>query len=404
MQGIRARFREMSFSLTELSGGLGDLGLYIPLTLSLVSICGMEAGALLFFTGVVQIAGGFAFGQPFPVQPMKAIATIAIAEALSPGTIAAAGFLIGLVFLLLSALNLIGPLDRTIPRPVVRGIQLGVGLKLALKGVTVILALSWWNGYDNRLLALAAATVIISTSYLKRFPTALALLVGGFALLLCFGQRGLSWFSAITWGWSGPAVIWPSADEWVSGAIYAALPQIPLTLLNSVLATAALSADYFSDRSAKVRPIATSVGLINVTGCFLGAMPMCHGSGGLAAHLRFGARTGGSVVMLGAIMIVIALAFGNSAHHLMAFFPAGLLGTFLVFSGVELATPARRCKTAHAFTSALVTAVGIVAVNTFVGFVLGLVFSWCAPAPISSVEHEAIKSKAPEHSRFPQHQ
>ena len=64
------------------------------------------------------------------------------------------------------------------------------------------------------------------------------------------------------------------------------LPQLPLTLLNSIVAVCQLSADKFPERPASPRRVAVSVGIMNLIGPWLGALPCCHGAGGLAAQVR----------------------------------------------------------------------------------------------------------------------
>jgi len=142
--------------------------------------------------------------------------------------------------------------------------------------------------------------------------------------------------------------------------------------LNSVIAVCALSAELYPGRGVATRSMAVSVGLMNVLGCWFGAMPMCHGSGGLAGQHRFGGRTGGSVVILGAIKIAIAVLFGSSAAVLMAAYPTSILGVLLCFAGAELALPARSSVDRDDFFLAVLTAGGCLGFNTAVGFGLGM--------------------------------
>ena len=100
-------------------------------------------------------------------------------------------------------------------------------------------------------------------------------------------------------------------------------------------------------------------------------MPACHGAGGLAAQFRFGARTGGSVVILGVVKIVLALAFGGSLLLWLQAYPQSVLGVLLLFSGLELAMVCRDQRTRAEFFVMLVTAAACMAVNTGVGFVVG---------------------------------
>jgi hypothetical protein len=358
----------MRFGLPELSGGLGDLGTFVPLTASLIIVCGMEGGSVLFFAGLLNVLVGLAFNQPIPVQPMKAIAAVAIAEGLAPGEIAAAGFLSGAVLLALVFTGLVTVAERWIPRPVVRGIQLGVGLKLAATGVTMALAGGWW-ALDGRILALAAAVLVLLTARAPRFPSALILLVAGVVLI---PLEGLDTLAGVSLGWSGPSWIWPSFEQWELGLTRGALPQLPLTLLNSVIAVCALSGDLFPGRAIGTRPMAISVAAMNLGTCLFGAMPSCHGSGGLAGQHRFGARTGGSMVVLGLSKMGLGILFGSAVGVVLGAFPSSLLGVLLAFAGLELGLAAREESSRNAFFVVVATAVGILAVNAAAGFLLGL--------------------------------
>jgi MFS superfamily sulfate permease-like transporter len=266
----------------------------------------MEGGSVLFFAGLANVLVGLAFNQPIPVQPMKAIAAVAIAEGLAPGEIAASGFLTGVIMLVLVLTGLVTAAERWIPRPVVRGIQLGVGLKLAAKGVTMALAGGWWE-LDGCLLALAAALLVLATARSPRFPSALILLVAGIVLI---PLERLDVLAEASLGWAGPVWIWPGLEQWHLGLTRLALPQLPLTLLNSVIAVCALSSDLFPGRGVPTRSMAISVAVMNLGTCLFGAMPSCHGSGGLAGQHRFGARTGGSMVVLGLCKMGLGILFG----------------------------------------------------------------------------------------------
>ena len=369
---MRERFQRMRFNLEEVSGSLGDLGTFIPLTVSMIAVSGLDAGTVLVFAGIFNVLTGFVFNQPIPVQPMKAIAAVAIAEQLAPGEIAASGFVAGAIILVLVVTGLVTWAEKIIPRPVVRGIQLGVGLKLAAKGLSMVVGLGWF-GLDSRLLAVGAAVIILISNRFKRFPAALVVFTAGL-VFVAIGHADV--LQGASLGWAGPKLILPSWIQWKSGILLGTLPQLPLTLLNSVIAVCALSGDLYPGKGIGTRPMAVSVGLMNLGACLFGAMPACHGSGGLAGQHRFGARTGGSVVILGSTKIIIGAAFGTAAMAVFAVYPAAILGVLLVFAGVELATPARDCAERDAFFVAAATAGGILAANTMVGFVLGL----CAAA------------------------
>ena len=125
--------------LSEASGAMGDLGTFLPLTLGLVAAVGLDFGTTLLFTGMYNIVSGLAFGVPMPVQPMKTIAAIAVASSSSSSPVTleevmAAGMFVSAVVLLLGLTRLVDVVNAAVPRCVVAGLQLGVGLKLAASG------------------------------------------------------------------------------------------------------------------------------------------------------------------------------------------------------------------------------------------------------------------------------
>jgi MFS superfamily sulfate permease-like transporter len=108
----------------ELSGMLGDLGLYIPLVLALSVSGQVSLGATLIFSGLSNIITGFTFSIPMCVQPMKSIAAIALSDNLTTPQIMASGILTGAIVCALGLTNLITVVNRFIPSSVVRGLQL----------------------------------------------------------------------------------------------------------------------------------------------------------------------------------------------------------------------------------------------------------------------------------------
>jgi MFS superfamily sulfate permease-like transporter len=116
-----------------------------------------------------------------------------------------------------------------------------------------------------------------------------------------------------------------------------------LTLLNSVFAVSFLANRLFPGNGTRSTPrkIAVSVGLMNLVACPFGGMPVCHGSGGLAAQHAFGARTGWSMIILGAVKLATGLWFGALALAWMQAFPHTVLGVFLLLAGVALARASR---------------------------------------------------------------
>ncbi len=360
------REQPLRFNLRELSGSLGDLGTFLPLSTAMALICGMDIGLIFIFAGLMNITTGIWFRQPVPVQPMKAIAAVAIAESLGAGAIASAGMITGLAVMVLTFGGGVDWVARTIPKPVVRGIQAGVGVKLAWKGFQWLGALpvfAWDSWLIAAVVGLAAALWVS-----RQQPVLLYVFIAGF-VLVGFQQKDVSPVQSFTW----PRFhfVMPTPDEWWTGLTRGALAQLPLTLLNSVIAVCALSHDYFPGRGIPPRRMAASVGLMNLCCVPLGGMPMCHGAGGLAAQYRFGARTGGSVVMLGTMKIVVGLLLGGTLLATLRHYPVSILAIMVISAGFTLARAAKDCMSGRSRIIVVAMVVGIVTCSTLAGFLLG---------------------------------
>ena len=363
--------RNLFFSNGDINGSLGDMGTFIPLAVGLVSRCGFNLGHILLFAGGANIAGGLLFGLPMPVQPMKAIASIAIAEGMKADTIMAAGITSGLVLLFLSLTGLFGYFYRIVPKTLIRGLQLAIGLKLMLGGLDMIKTSGLNLELNSIYISLACFIVITVSLSNKNIPGVMILFLAGVLIALYSIPESEA---ALSFGSSLPTLRIPELRELTDGFIRAAMPQIPLTVLNSV-AVSALSVDLFPNRPLAPRAVALNVSVMNLIGCLFGGMPMCNGAGGLASQYKFGARSGGSVVFLGLIMILAALALGNSLLALFAAFPTSVLGVLLVFSGLELAIVCRDQSSAKARTTVILTAAICVTINTAIGFAAGWIIA-----------------------------
>jgi MFS superfamily sulfate permease-like transporter len=74
---------------------------------------------------------------------------------------------------------------------------------------------------------------------------------------------------------------------------------------------------------------------MNIGASAIGGVPMCHGAGDMAGHIRFGATTGGAPFILGAVLVALALFFGGSIATLLNLFPPALLGVILFLTGTQ---------------------------------------------------------------------
>jgi MFS superfamily sulfate permease-like transporter len=349
------------------------MGTFIPLLVGMSITNGLDFASALLFAGLFNIITGFMFSIPMAVQPMKAIAAVAISENLTVPQILAAGVWTSAVILFLGVTRLINVFDRVIPRAVVRGLQLGLGLQLIERGVVLVRDTNTLWGFDSIAVGIVGFGFVLLLSSSTRIPAALALFAGGLVLAAVGSPDTLS---QLRLGLNFPHFVHLSWGDFRSSFFRAALPQIPLTTLNSVIAVCALSVDLFPDRPARPRTVAISVGLMNLSAAWFGAMPMCHGAGGLAGQYRFGARSSASIIFLGTVKIILAILVGGSLLALLHVYPKSVLGVLLAISGLELALVARDQTGRGAATVMLSTAGAVLALgSTATGFAIGWVLA-----------------------------
>ncbi len=365
------------FFLREATGALGDIGTFVPIVIGLVVFVGMDAATIFVFAGLMNIVSGLVFRIPVPVQPMKAIAALAIAGAMTASQVSIAGMFVAICLLFLAIFGLIRQLDRVIPRTVLRGIQLAVAIQLMLKGA----ALGLLNGRGGTLvnlwgteglIVMAIAIAVLICSHGRWQWAGLGLVVLGVTVAVIGHPALLTTWQITFWR---PGVI-SFGDKAIGGVWRGGIAQLPLTLLNSVLVVSLLTEKLFPDIEKKSTPIkfAFSVGLMNLFTIPFGAMPACHGSGGLSGQYCFGARTGLSMVMLGMVKLLVGLLFGAVALGWMHAFPITVLGAFLILAGITLAQASEFWLRRTDIIVAPVTAgIYLVTKNLLVGFATGYV-------------------------------
>ncbi|MBI5478652.1 MAG: sulfate transporter [Deltaproteobacteria bacterium] len=351
------------------------MGTFLPLLVGMSAQNGLSFSAALFFAGLLNVVTGLTFAIPMAVQPMKAIAAVALTEGLTVPQILAAGVSVSVVILLLGVTGLVDWLNRVIPKAVVRGLQLALGLSLLMKALQMVAGTRVAIGADSYLTGVLAALLVLALFFSRRVPAALVLFGAGIVLAMWKDPRVLG---SLGVGITLPHFTPPAWDDFATSFPKAALPQIPLTTLNSVIAVCALSIDLFPDRPARPRRVAISVGLMNLVAAWFGGMPMCHGAGGLAGQYRFGARTNGSILVLGVVKMAVAVSFGASLMTLCRAFPASILGVMLAFSGMELALVTRDQTSRTDAFAMLMTAAACLGLNNIaLGFVLGWGLTLC---------------------------
>ncbi|KAI5805818.1 hypothetical protein EDC01DRAFT_640415 [Geopyxis carbonaria] len=323
----------------ELAGSLGDLGTLLPIMVALTKSKSISLTSTLLFSGIFNIISGTLFGIPIVVQPMKAVASIALARQLTLEETMAAGIGVSTIVLLLSITGLLSRVSALIPIPIIKGIQLGAGICLILNAGSLLskLELNGSTWYDNQFWAIGAFIVLYGTCrWPRKVPFAvLVFVLGGLFAGVRLAESGAS---LPRFGLRTPFITRiPTPNDFVIGFGVAGLGQVPLTILNSIIAVTYLSRDLLPDRPApSVTALGISIGFMNLVGCWFGAMPVCHGAGGLAGQYRFGARSGSSVQLLGMFKIFMGLFFGESLTGLLERFPSSLLGIMVFAAGMEL--------------------------------------------------------------------
>jgi MFS superfamily sulfate permease-like transporter len=324
------------FDRMEWAGAFGDLGTLIPFTVAYITLLDVDPFGLLFAFGVAKIITGLYYRTPFPVQPMKAIGAIATTQAaqtlvLTHNMVYAAGLTTGIVWLLLGITGMTQRIANLIARPVILGIILGLGLSFMLDGIQMMA-----TGWIVSTIALVGTLLLLTN---RAIPVMLLLLVFGASAAVIQNPALLQELAVVEItarlpSWALAGMTWRDV---VLGTLFIALPQLPLTLGNAIIAVTEENNRLFAQRRVTEKKVSISTGIMNLLAPTVGGVPMCHGAGGMAGHVRFGAQTGGALIILGALMLVLAVFFSGSIETLFKIFPEPVLGVILFLTGSQLA-------------------------------------------------------------------
>src|ERR1700722_1913752 len=323
----------LRFDRAELAGAVGDLGVLVPIAVALIVKNGLTPTAVLLPAGLLYVVAGLVYRLPVPVQPLKAFGAIAIAHGFGADDIAAGALLMGVIFVALGVSGLLDQVAKVFPQPIIRGIQLSVGLlfcQLAWKLVSA--PPKAFTDHRHSIWWLGIVTVVVIAAALllrRRQITLVFLVIAVVAMVLTF--HGSFRF--------GPSAVHTPHLSWAAfsaAAVALVLPQFPLSFANSCLATADTARTYFGDAARRVRPgrLAATPGLANLFAGAISGMPVCHGAGGMTAHRSFGARSGGAPIMLGSMLIALALAAGATLTVALSGFPVPILAGLLTVAGL----------------------------------------------------------------------
>ena len=357
------------YNRMEFAGAFGDLGTFIPFVVGYITINKMDPLGILLSFGLFKIFAGLYFKTPMPIQPMKAIGGAAIAnpELVTHGMIWGSGIFTGLLWLIMGLSGAIDILARITKKPVVIGIMLGLGLSFIYDGIKMIAA--------EPIIGIIGVVITFLFLTNTRFPAMLLLLL--FGIIISFIRAPELFSELIKTGMHLRlpefGILNIDREGMINGILMLGIPQIPLTLGNAIIAITAENNRLFPNKKVKERTIAIDHGFMNIFSTAIGGVPLCHGAGGMAGHVRFGAKTGGALVILGVMLVIIGLFFSDSVAVLFKIFPAGILGVILCFAGLELASVAKGIGWEKEDAYVMLATAGISLWNIGVGFLAGLI-------------------------------
>jgi hypothetical protein len=347
----------LRFTLSEFAGSLGDFGTIIPLILAVALVSNVNPRYILLFFGIWFILTGLYYRLPIPLEPMKAIAVIVIAGGIGSGEIAAAGIILGVLFLVLGYGRCFKVIEKWVPESVVRGIQLGLALLLFKASVDFVIRDSFFF-----VIGIAIIVAFILLIHYKKVPDLSSICVIAVGVIGGIILHGIPPLSLIP----PPALVIPLPTDFPSALSTLVLPQVALTIANAILATSLLTKDFFG-KDVPPKKFSTTIGLMNITSVPFGGFPMCHGAGGLAGQYRYGARTGGASIIAGLIFIILALFF--TSPQVLSIVAVGVLGALLVFVGIEMGRYSLRTDS---LVITLFIGVLALAISMTVAFIVGI--------------------------------
>jgi len=352
------------FTLKEFGGAFGDWGTLIPFIIGYISIVGLNPAGIFFTLGFTNIILGIRFNLPLPVQPQKTIGAVAISEKWDPNMVISTGFGTGVIWFLLGFSKKLNKIVEKVPIITVRGIQLGLAFILGWTGIILF--------KDNLLLGFVSVAIILIFINNKPIPSAIILAFLGILLIIIIGSVQ---FSEIKFGLPIFDFQIPTLKNLLFGMLFAGIAQLFLTLTNVMIATVVLIKDLFPEREHEVDAniLSINMGAINLINPFFGGMPLCHGSGGLAAQYAFGARTGGSMILEGIMELILGLFLSKTLFILFNEFPTAILGAMLLYTAFLLGKIAFKEFKLEVFPIILSAAILSFIFNIVIGFIVALI-------------------------------
>jgi len=174
------KYKSFEFNLRELAGSMGDFGTLFPLAIGYIVVNGLNPAGFLVMMGVANIVTGVVYRLPMPIEPMKVLAVVAIAQGWSPSMVYASGFGMGIIWLIFAATNLIGWIARITPKSVIWGIQVTLGVLLAIEALKM-LSMGW-------LLGVVSIIIVLTLRSSHYTPAPIVLVMLGLAITFFNGD------------------------------------------------------------------------------------------------------------------------------------------------------------------------------------------------------------------------
>lgn len=305
-------------NMGNISGAFADGAILFPLLAGLVIHTGMNGAILMGSAGLVYIFSGLIFKVPMPVQPLKSIVVGALALGASAYDVRIAELGIGLFCLMLAAFP-VDKFEKYIPRHIIHGIQFSLGVLLLLKGIE-------WTWGEGSIISLVAMGLFVPVAIFVQSRMTIPVL----GMIAVLGIIAGVWSSG-----HNVSESLPKAGLHADIIVALLLPQLALTLTNSVIGTYDTAHRYFGTDASRVslKNLLMSIGWGNVISSLVGGLPFCHGSGGLTAHVKAGAKDYSMNLYIGFLLVILAIISAVFKIDLIPHYPVLLMAALVSITG-----------------------------------------------------------------------
>ncbi|MFB0519277.1 MAG: putative sulfate/molybdate transporter, partial [Acidobacteriota bacterium] len=225
---------DFRFNAEEIAGAVGDYGTLVPIVLGVAIVSNINLGYIMLFFSIWYIITGIYYKMPVPVEPMKAIGALVIAGGMSSGEIAASGIIVGILFFALGISKGMKFIQEKVPQSVIRGIQLGLALLLIKTSINFVV-----GDYILAIICIGIIVLFLMANKFGKIPDVSSICILLIGIIVGFSLYGIPRIRII----SMPNLIIPTLQDFLKGGWLLAIPQIPLTITNAILATALLMQD-----------------------------------------------------------------------------------------------------------------------------------------------------------------